>query len=157
MAIYTPRFKPIYLYSNGTENEIVTGGLTAYDYVTSTSSSIPKKPTISKGSTTMTISLPDATGSSSGGTVFTENKIDLTKAKTIYLNVTNITVDASSYVRFGVLATKENKYTFAAATTIRSNGTLSLDVADLSGSYYLVISMLGVWDKSVEFTEWWIE
>lgn len=157
MAVYASKIK-IYLYSKGTVNTSVTGGLTAYAYKPSTSSSDTTKPSISNSSSAMTISCPKTSSSQSAGTVYTTNKVDLTKIKTINMNVSSFAVgSSSSYVRFGAVANKATGYTFAAAKTIGSTGKLSLDVSNLSGSYYLVVALYGMGDKSVKFTEWWIE
>ena len=156
MGVYSSRMSPVYLYDSGTENTSVTGGLTAYDYIPSTSGSARSKPTISRGTSAMTISL-SGNGGGSGGTVYTSSKVDLTRAKTMNIKVSSISVQNGGYVRFGATATKSTGYTVAAAKTITSTGVLSLDVSALKGSYYLIIATYGAYDKSVKFTEWWIE
>lgn len=157
MGLYSVKRK-IYLYANGEINADVTGGLTAYAYIPNTSGSTKTEPTITEGSSAITISVADTTnGYGTGGTVYTEDKINLTNAKTINIDVSSVTVGSEAYVRFGATATKATGYTVAAAKTIRETGILSLDVSDLDGSFYLIINLYGAFDKSVKFTEWWIE
>ena len=157
MAVYASKII-VYLYSKGIVNTSVTGGLTAYAYKPSSSGSDATKPSISNSSSDMTISCPAGSAAQSAGTVYTTNKVDLTKIKTINMKVSSFAVgSSSSYVRIGAVSTKATGYTFAAVKTISKTGTVSLDVSNLSGSYYLVVSLYGMGDKSVKFTEWWIK
>ena len=158
--------EPVYLYKSGNENTSITGGLTAYAYGPSTSSASRNKPKVTEFSDHIELWL-DGSSTGSAGSYFAENKVDLTKLKTLYVTVKSAKISGASsdscYIRFGVSSTKADKYTQTAATTIfKGNGsvfneTFSLSVEDLSGSYYLFINMYGGGEKLIKFTEWRLE
>ena len=148
------RLQDIYLVKSGVENTSVTGGLTAYAYVPSTSNSSPAIPTVSKGTSGITLTL-DSSGAN-GGTYFAEKPISLTQHKTLNIKVTELELETGGYVRVGATSSKANKYVVAAVKTISGTGTVSVDISDLGGKYYLFVSLYGSYDKKITFTDWWL-
>jgi hypothetical protein len=154
MALYNAR-KKVLLYNAGVENADITGGLTAYAYVPSTSGSNLKAPTVTKNTSSLKLYVANASGGL-GGSYFTTEKVNLTRARTMKIEVSDL-VSSNNYVRMGASATKANKFTVAAGKTISETGTISLDVSSLSGDYYLFITLYGSGVKSITFTKWWLE
>ena len=153
MALYNA-YKRL-LYRSGKDYTDVTGGLTAYAYVPSTSGSNLKAPTVTKNSDSLKLYVANASGGL-GGSYFTTDKVNLTSAKTMKIDVSDLVLN-SNYVRMGASATKANKFTVAAGKTISDTGIISLDVSSLSGDYYLFITLYGSGVKSITFTKWWLE
>lgn len=147
---------PLSLYDNGIENTDVTGGLNSYPYCPDTSGSDRVNPTITVFDSSITISI-NSSIMYPGGTVFTENMIDLTNANILKIEVSNISVQDSGYIRVGATKTKADKYVVEKAKTIRETGTIEVDVSSLNGEYYLFIAIYGTGNKSITFTKWWIE
>lgn len=149
------------LFSDGKIDTKLTGGLTAYDYIPSTSGSIRQAPTVTQGDEFIKLEL-SGTELGSGGALFTEVALDLTNKKTIYLEVESAS-SLGGYVVFGATATKQNGYVQAAKKNVLgssgtvSKTTFSLDVSALSGSYYLYVGFYGNYNKSIQFTRWWAE
>ena len=154
MALYNAR-KKVLLYDSGVENTDVTGGLTAYAYVPSTSGSSVKAPTVTKNTDSLKLYVANASGGL-GGSYFTTEKVNLTRARTMKIEVSALT-SSNNYVRMGASTTKANKFTVAAGKTISETGTISLDVSSLSGDHYLFITLYGSGVKSITFTKWWLE
>ena len=143
----------------------VAGALNLLAYRPSTSSSTVTKPNQSISSVSgMTLSLPDG-DSGTAGSLFTSRKVDLTGYSTMKIYVESASTEQSNgYVRFGATKSGANNYVVSAAKTICSgeNGsvsakTISLDVSDLTGTYYLFINLYGGGAKSIKFSKWWLE
>lgn len=163
LGVYSPKRK-WNLFDNGKIDTKLTGGLNAYAYAPSTSGSAPTVPTYTQGDGFIRLEL-DGGVNGKAGALFTEIALDLTKKKTLYIEVTSASTqtELGGYIKFGATSTKANKYVVAASKTICSAGssvqntTLSLDISDLSGSYYLFVNLYACYAMSVEFTRWWVE
>ena len=158
-----------YLIKSGSINTSMSGGVSAYAYVPSTSGSVEIAPVLATSSGTIQLSLTDD-GNGTGGSYFAKNMIDLTNYNKMYITVSSASVDAKekgggAYVRFGATLTRENKYVVAAAKTIVSQNTdsitakktISLDISGLTGKHYLFINLYGAYDKTIKFTDWRLE
>jgi hypothetical protein len=154
MVAYASSKMP-WLYDSGVENTDVTGGLTAYAYVPSTSSSSTQKPEVTTNTDSLKLRVPSASGGL-GGSYFTTNKVNLTGAKTMKIDVSDLGLN-TGYVRMGATATKANKFVVEKAISIQETGTISLDVSELTGEYYLFITLYGSGVQYIEFTKWWLE
>ena len=144
-------FKKI-LYSNGTDNTDITGGLTTYAYVPDTSTNSTQKLTVTKNSDSIT--LKSAAGY--GGSYFTENTIKLTHARALKMEVSDANPNGG-YINVGVSVVKENKFVRTVHALVEEAGTISVDVSELSGSYYMFINMRGSKAQTMTFTKWWVE
>lgn len=150
-----------YVIQKGKVNTAIVDGFTAYAYRPSTSGASEKKPTVSKVSGSH---IKLASESSTGGAYFSEDKIDLSKYKTMKIHVAEATTEGeSTYVRFGETSTKANNYAVGQVKTICSNGeviadtVVSLDISSVNTSRYLFVSLYGSYDKSITFTDIWFE
>lgn len=150
MALYNA-FRKI-LYNAGTDNTAVTGGLTAYAYVPSTSSTSTQKPTVTKNSDSIT--LKSAAGY--GGSYFTANAIDITRFRALKINISSIAVNGG-YINVGVTPTKANKFERTAHANVTETGTISVDISSLSGDYYMFINLRGSNVQTMTITKWWLE
>lgn len=143
-----------YIYNVGKINTTLTGGLKAYAYRPSSSGSSIGVPTVTLGDTYITLTEAD----DYAGMYSTESKANLTDVSAIKIDVSSLTVGASgSYVRLGVVSDRKDDYTPVAAKTISGKGTASLDVSELTGSYYVYIALYGNDKKTIKFTRWWLE
>ena len=143
----------------------VAGALNVTAWRPSTSSAEGQKPNQSISSVSgITLSLPDG-DSGTAGSLFTSRTIDLSAYSTMKIYVESASTEQSNgYVRFGATKSGANNYVVSAAKTICSgeNGsvsakTISLDVSDLTGTYYLFINLYGGGAKSIKFSKWWLE
>lgn len=153
MVLYNT-FRKI-LYHAGTDNTAVTGGLTAYAYVPSTSSLSTAKPTVTNNSDSITLKSAAATNGV-GGSYFTANAIDITLFRALKINISSIAVNGG-YINVGVTPTKANKFERTAHANVTETGTISVDVSSLSGDYYIFINLRGANAQTMTFTKWWLE
>ncbi len=140
------------LYSKGVENTDITGGFATYAYVPDTSTNATQKLTVTKNSDSIT--LKSAAGY--GGSLFSENTINLTHARVLKMEVSAANPNGG-YINVGVSATKQNKFVRTAHALVEGSGTISVDVSQLSGSYYMFINLRGSTVQTMTFTNWWIE
>lgn len=146
---------PKYIYDYGTTNTALIGGLTAYAYRPSTSSSTATKPTVTTSESFIKLAL--AAGGL-GGSYFTNNAVDLTNYTTMYMEIKSISdYGDSNYIRFGASATKANNYVVAKAKTMTNVGLWEVDISELTGNHYLFVNLYGNEAKNVSFSKWWLE
>lgn len=154
----TITINPQYLYNTGTINTSLIGGFTAYAYRHDGSGAPTSTPTVTKGTSDITVVISGDAVNGGAGSYFTNNKIDITKFKTLKLRSTSIDIpNSSGRIRFGVSSTRENSYTFAASKTITAAGTASIDISSLSGSYYVSLTGYSLGNKTITFDRWWME
>lgn len=126
------------LYEPGNENIPVTGGWTYTSKGYSSDASTPGTPTITRGISSLTVQMPNA----SGAIIHPANKIDLTEYSTIVFD--GIITGATQYPSLCNLRvwSEFGKYSsdgYSASVTIQKNvdGEVSLDVSELSGKFYI--------------------
>lgn len=159
LGVYARRDWRYLLFYDGKTDTRLTGGLAVYPYLPSISGSAPTAPAFTQGDNFFTLEL-DGGVNGKGGALFTENALDLTKKTTLYLEVASA---SGGYITFGATGTKANEFEYAARKTVTSssdgieNTTLSLDISDLEGSFYLFIALFGSYEKNIRVTKWWIE
>lgn len=143
------------LYSYGNEYADVVGGWTAYAYKTEASGSNLKKPTITRNSASMKLSLANSASSYLAGCMMSDNAIDVTDYNALKIDVT--AQNGNGFI--GVSATKENNYTPLARAAITTTGEITLDLSEVSGSVYIVLALQGVQSatKAVTFERMWLQ
>lgn len=119
-----------YLYREGNEYTSVTGG---YSYLRILSTSYAQVDPTKEPSY---IRLAPS-GSGKQSSAVTNNSIDLTDYSTLYINITEFDRTASGYRDFIVKSARSSGTTFAGDTQITGTGVYSIDVSNLSGSYYI--------------------
>ena len=158
----------MFLYKDGNINGDIVGGLNPYAYRPSTSTSAVDKPLVSMTASGITIAYEaiDYNGNAYAGTMMTTKAINFSGYKTLKIHVVSASVGtgpSNGYIRFGATETRENNYAVAVAKTICasnesiSNKEFSIDISDLSGSYYCLINLYGSGEKSITFDKWWLE
>ena len=125
-----------YLYTHGDACVDITGGWEKLPYGGNGAGSTRKAPTLTMGDDGMTISLT----SSYIGSVWTVNPIDLSNCNTLTMHVSEAT-NTSARAVFGVIDIKKNNYTWVANVYAFDVGEYMVDVSELTGSYYVVISI----------------
>ena len=138
------------LYWKGDERTDITGGWTAYAYKSTDSSSTEKKPTATKNSHSITLSLTGGS-TSNGGSLFTEKTIDLSGVNYVYINVTEYNCSSANHAKICTASKKATGYTDAAVTDITGVGKYALDVSSLS-SAYIAIRLQGVKNTTSSIT-----
>lgn len=136
----------LYAYYYGDENISITGGLSAYAYRRNGGTSLnPKTPTLVKESNRLNLSITtDTTYTWYAGTLFIEKPIDLTNFTSIEIlinGVANVSGNTNGHVNAYLTTSKINDYNYTHQTPIASDGTTSMDVADLKGEYYFCIQI----------------
>ena len=140
--------KPLYLYNSGDENTALTGGWGQKDASGGTNQPIQKN------ASNITISVAQNSGSSRQECIAgTGNAIDLKGYNTAYINVSQFAhtngagEDRYSAIgRFGVFDSSIDSIT--KYVEINRTGIISLDVSDLSGSYYVFFGLKTDWPAS---------
>lgn len=140
-----------YLYAYGDECEDLTGGWESLPYISTSSESTRKALTLEKNKTSITAS----NNASYGGSVWSGNAIDLTDVETLSINVTEAT-NVSDKMTFGIHKTKGNYTAWDASVVILDTGEYSVDVSEMSGSFYVVFSIVAV-AKSVTIDKIWMQ
>lgn len=139
-----------YLYKNGNQYESITGGLNGYSIGPSTSGSTRVSPTVAYGENTITVTVNLGSNSFTVGSLFVENTIDLTMCSRLNINATSRSGN-SGRIWIGVTKNRDDKYEPAAQSLIDSTGAVSLDISNLTGEYYIFISLGGASNKSTSF------
>lgn len=135
-----------YLYNKGDECVELTGGWKAYPYKTSGSGSTASTPSVTKGSSTIRLSLGDL----KAGALFTEKPIDLTDISSLSINVIGVS-DSKDTGFLLITKSKKNNYTRDAGVKITNTGLVTLDVSDYKGQYYVAVNLQGTGKKYIEF------
>ena len=152
MGLYTRwRLAPVILYDAGTEHP---GGIGAYAYGHIQSYSTRKAPNISRGVNTLTVRGSSTTRAA--GSVFVEEKIDMTRYSVLKVNVSGFSI--TNYVNMFVVSQKANEFnSFGASVQITSTGEWSIDLSNVEGSYYIVLVFDGTSSDYFTITKWWLE
>lgn len=142
----------MYLYNAGDECTANSGGWSAKAIKASGDYATPKAPTVTKGTSSMTVALDGYDGETYyAGCVMTGKAIDLTNFTTLKINVTA----AWLYPQLRVASANTDNYTTIAAISPLQDGEGSLDISGISGSYYIAVAITQ-FDASVEFTKIWL-
>lgn len=145
----------VYYYNAGDECTDLTGGWESQAFrpaATAASTRRAGKPTVTKGDTSITLVGKamewDSSLSSNvryAGGLFTGAAVDLTGVDTLHLNVRTYRFEGSTSdligCFFGVTAEAKDYYTPAAQVRIEGTGLIDLDVSELTGAYYLYVSI----------------
>lgn len=120
----------LWLYNSGNECVDITGGWGA----------VRLKVTRNEDSINI---IPTAHYTSNAGLLYTNNKIDLTNIKTLYINAFNNS-DIDAYLPLQVAPTQESLSGVIASVNVpkRQTATVSVDVTDITGEYYVRISTM---------------
>lgn len=137
-----------YLYNKGDEFMDLTGGWNGYNYKTSTSGSTAAKPTVTKNTDTIKVSLGDL----KAGALFTEKAIDLTNISVLSIDVLDVTGGDLPFLAVSKTKAPNYEVTEDDRVQIRKAGTTTLDVSKHQGPYYVVVSLQGSGSKSVTFS-----
>jgi hypothetical protein len=148
------------LYDSGDEFESVTGGWIAQAVPMDTGDE-PNKPSITKGSSSMTIKA----NSSGGGIVRTNNMVDITKYKSLKFNgsVTTGTNGHDWWFDFIVWSKIGSNYTQNVSAykcledSDGESGTFTIDVSALKGNHYIGFAMNANADQTVVVNKMWLE
>jgi hypothetical protein len=141
------------IFANGHVYTKSTGGIKGYAYKSATGQGSVVSPTLSINDEAVTFTV---TGSSSAGTLFVENPIDLTNFDKLTINLTART-GPSATIHMGITKTKQNSFSWVAYSEISKTGTVELDVSNIEGEHYCVIALSSSGTKSVTFDEWRLE
>lgn len=98
----------LYLYNHGDECIDASGGWEAYAYKTSTSGSTVLKPTVTKNTDFMKMSVTSSDTSYKAGCIMSKQAIDVTNFNTLKLCARAIS--GSTHLSISVTYTKENNY-----------------------------------------------
>lgn len=139
-----------YLYKNGNQYESFTGGLNGYSIGSSSSGSTRVSPTVAYGKNTITVTVDLGSHAFTVGSLFVKNTIDLTMCSILSINATSRSGNSGT-IAIGVTKTRADKYESAAIIEINRTGAVSLDISDLTGEYYIFITLSGASNKSISF------
>lgn len=131
-----------YLYNTGDECTSITGGWSAYAYKQSGASSAVEAtaPTVSRGSSSMTVRHNSSWEGYKHGVVLTNNSVDVTNFSTLSINVTAYTLSASNEgLRLILTKTKGNGFSIIASCSLDSTGVKTVNISSISGNYYVGI------------------
>lgn len=135
---------PLYLYNKGDQCTALTGGWKAYAYKNEGSGSGTYTPTVTFGTSSVTVKMSkNSDDGYRAGSMFTEKTIDLTKVKTLSIDVSSLE-GSGGMVALRIASTKTNNFAFPAMVEITATGKTPLDVSSLSGSYYVAVEISGV-------------
>lgn len=140
----------VYLYNAGNEYTSLTGNWEQKDASGGTNKQIQKN------AADITVSVAQTSGASRQECIAgTSNQVDLTKYKTAYINVsyydhTNGSGEGrySEICRFGVYGSSIDSITDY--VVINNAGIISLDISNLSGSYYVFFGLKTDWPSSTD-------
>lgn len=120
----------LWLYNSGDECVDVTGGW----------GSVRLKVTRNEDSINI---VPTDRYMANAGLLYTNNKIDFTNIKTLYINAFNNS-DVDAYLPLQVAPTQESLSGVIASVNVpkRQTATVSVDVTDITGEYYVRISTM---------------
>lgn len=126
------------LYWQGNEYVGVTGGWGAAQAYYDSGYSYSQL-TITKNSGSIALSTPLANGVQ--GCLATANKVELTRYRTLKVNVTGIYT--TNYCKPRIIVSTANSGRVSAAATVQqtSTGVASLNIASLSGKYYILFCL----------------
>lgn len=144
----------VYLYDTGSECTGITGGWSAYAYKRSGASSveIATAPSVSRGSSSMTVTHNSSWECYRGGVVLTNNSVDVTNWETLSISVTARTLSAANQALSLILTkTKGNGFTVLASCSLNSTGVKTVNISSISGSCYVGIYGSGT-ESSVSVT-----
>jgi len=139
-------YTPSTLYSPGNETTPLAGGWTAsrYPYASFWESGYTYGsgvvPSITYGDSSMIISV---TGNYASGTIYTNNKIDLTNYSKITLTGT-LNNTSHPYRRVYLTTDVSSSFNYLNATyykQLEKSGTTTFDISNVTGSYYVAIGM----------------
>ena len=132
----------VFLYNEGDECTDLTGGWSAYAYKQSGASSSVEEtaPTVSRGSSSMTVRHNSSWEGYKHGVVLTNNSVDVTNFSTLSINVTAYTLsDANEGLRLILTKTKGNGFSIIASCSLNSTGVKTVNISSISGNYYVGI------------------
>ena len=130
-----------YVYYKGTNYTDIVGNWEGLAYKSSTSSGTVKAPTVTMGSSYMTLKISTTASAGYVGSVWSSYKVDLTDYNYIIINRTTSAEASSSSCSFNISDTKQNKWTKAAGISILGSGDTTLDISNITGEYYLMFSL----------------
>lgn len=131
-----------YLYYKGTDYSDITGGWSGYAYKSSVSTAESVvAPTVTKNASDMVFKV--TYGAGTVGSVFSGYAIDLTDYNYIEIEYVATLGTSSGEVGFQCVKEKANKYVINKSVKIQSTSitTATLNISDLSGSYFLGVGM----------------
>ena len=132
----------VFLYNGGDECTDLTGGWSAYAYKQSGASSIVEAtaPTVSRGSSSMTVRHNSSWEGYKHGVVLTNNSVDVTNFSTLSINVTAYTLSTENEGLILILTkTKGNGFSIIASCSLDSTGVKTVNISSISGNYYVGI------------------
>lgn len=132
------------LYHQGNSCEEITGGWKAYAYKTYGSGSTAYAPTATFNADSLKLYMSKPSSGYRAGALFSENAIDLSQYTKLKINVTTLTGLTTGVVNLGLSETKENSFVETAAEEITDVGVYTLDLTDISGSFYVHVSIGGL-------------
>lgn len=134
-----------YLYYKGTNYTDICGNWEPYAYRASGSSNSTKAPTVTMGSSYMTLKQPGETGAGLHGSVWSQYSIDLTNYNYIEINYTTTLSVSTATCSLRLSPTKQNNYTHLTALSTgmksTSNTTATVDISGVTGKYYILFAM----------------
>lgn len=136
------------LYDHGDECTSVVGGWTAYAYKTASSGSTVKKPTITKYTDSIRLTLANSNNNYVAGCMMTDNAVDVTDYDLLVANITQ--TDGAGYI--GVSATKANNYTAIARSAATATGRLEVDLTNVTGAVYILAMIQAVQSSTKRIT-----
>ena len=154
-----------YLYNSGEINDLI-GGFTSYAYRHSGSGSTEVKPTQTNGTDSITLKIALGSNGSAAGSCFGNNKIDVTDYSKLCIHVasaSNGSTGSTCHTKFGLTSTRASGYQPVASVSICdqdekvTDEVFSLDISELSGSYYFYITFFGSRTQNMTFTKLYFE
>lgn len=136
------------LYDHGDECTSVVGGWTEYAYKTASSGSTVKKPTITKYTDSIRLTLANSNSNYVAGCMMTDNAVDVTDYDLLVANITQ--TDGLGHI--GVSAAKANNYTAIARTAVTATGRLEVDLTNVTGAVYILAMIQGVQSATKRIT-----
>lgn len=137
------RRAPTYLYNRGDEVTEFTGGWKTQDnYYLGNDDYCQQQTPCTPVKEASAIHMPVNNYYISGGLVVTNGKVDLTQMTHLYAHINQFSTDQYAYFGIAAMASQPShgQNTFAASAVVKGNAgatTVDLNVAALSGSYYI--------------------
>lgn len=131
----------VYFYKSGDEYTEITGGFSK------SKSSGQGTESLTKGSDSLYLNCVGPSASGANFTVASVNKIDVTSFDTLYVKIKHTTTSAKKTRFLFALGESRAMYAYDASVVVSKaesfEGTLSLDVSDVTGEFYLLMTMNG--------------